>query len=104
MKKLLLLLTVSTIFFSCSSDEDTIEISNDFISGEVIYTGEPEVDGCGYMLIIDEERYKPINLPPSYHQHKLKVMLTYKEDPTGYLCGDLPYPQTTIEILEIIKK
>lgn len=103
MKKLLLLLIISTIYFSCSSDEGTVEISNDFVSGEVIYTGEPEVDGCGYMLIIDEGRYKPINLPPNYQQHKLKVMLTYKEDPTGYQCGDLPYSQTTIEILEIVK-
>jgi hypothetical protein len=104
MKKLFLLLSTLIILFSCSSDEGAIETDNDFVTAEVIYTGEPEVDGCGYMLIIDEERYKPFNLPTKFKQHKLKVMLTYKIDPKGFLCGDLPYAQTTIEILDIIKK
>lgn len=104
MKKLFLLFTSLLTFASCSSDEDTVAINNDFVSAEVIYTGEPEVDGCGYMLKIEDERYKPINLPSKYRQNRLKVMLTFKEDPTGYFCGDLPYPQTTIEILEIVKE
>jgi hypothetical protein len=104
MRKLLVLLTILPMCFSCSSDEGTLETNKDFVNAEVIYTGEPEVDGCGYMLKIEDDRYKPVNLPSQYQQHKLQVMIIYQEDPAGYLCGDLPYPIATIEILDIIKK
>lgn len=42
-----------------------------------MYTGEPEVDGCGYMLKIVEEMYKPLNLSADFQMDSLKVSVTY---------------------------
>lgn len=67
----------------------------------VVYTGEPEVDGCGYMLRIDGEEYKPLNLPAHYQQDSLELAVAYEQDPSGFLCGDLTHPVPTIHLTEM---
>ena len=84
---------------NCQEKEPITELS--FTSALVLYTGEPEVDGCGYMLKIGDEQYKPLNLAPKYQKDSLHLTLSYEIDSSGFSCGDLPYPKTTIRLIEV---
>ena len=75
----------------------------DFVKGTIHYTGDPSVDGCGFIINIDNNEYKPMNLSSDYEQDGLKVKVKYEETADGFSCGDLPTPKTTIKILKIKK-
>ena len=62
MKRLTLLIYCALFVISCNSEppEPKAEIV-DFTSVKVIWTGEYEVDGCGFFVEVDSIRYKPTN-------------------------------------------
>jgi hypothetical protein len=55
----------------------------------VIDTGNPMLDGCGWLIDIDgtNDRYSPTNLPDSYKTANLKVHISYKILLTRFQCG-----------------
>lgn len=97
-----MILFTNFTFTSCQ-EKGTIP-SIKLIEALVLYTGEPEVDGCGYMLKIGDEQYKPLNLSPQHQTDSLELLIEYEVDPTGFHCGDLPHPKTTVRLIEAYKK
>jgi hypothetical protein len=70
-------------------------------SAKLIWTGDYEVDGCGFFIEIDTVQYKPINegiIPPEYKRvEPISITVQYIDllYETEYYCGDLPNPQKT---------
>jgi len=94
--------------FACNKDLTTNEGDDHAIKkagteGLILFTGEIAVDGCGYMLKLEDHLYKPINLPASFEIDSLKVIVNYELTQDGYQCGLSPTPKTTIKINEIKK-
>lgn len=74
-----------------------------FKEGTIIYGGAPEVDGCGWEILIDSVYYHPVNLSLEYQINDLPVLIKYKSDPEDFRCGrgGMDYP--SIRITEIKK-
>jgi hypothetical protein len=65
-------------------DDDTLGESYD---ATVVYMGAPEVDGCGWLIMIDETYYYPVNLEEKYKIEDLPVRISYTYDPIEFRCG-----------------
>jgi len=59
----------------------------DFQLGTVIFTGAPEVDGCGWLIQIDSANYHPVNLDDAFRINGLGVRIKYDEVTDVYRCG-----------------
>ncbi len=72
-----------------------------FKTGVVVYAGAPEVDGCGWEVLIDSVYYHPVNLDTDFQMNSLIVLLKYVSDPEEFRCGrgGITYP--SIRITEI---
>ncbi|MFQ6607052.1 MAG: hypothetical protein ACE5EE_00800 [Fidelibacterota bacterium] len=75
--------------------DKTEELCDD---GTIIYTGSEELDGCGFMVMIDSINHKPTNLPVQFEDDGLEVTLCYEVLPDT-LCF-LVFPPV-IEITDI---
>lgn len=53
----------------------------------VVFMGAPEVDGCGWLMLIEEEYFYPVNLADEYKIDSLAVQIKYYYDPIEYRCG-----------------
>ncbi|MEQ9186583.1 MAG: hypothetical protein RLP15_02545 [Cryomorphaceae bacterium] len=54
----------------------------------VIYDyGEPAVDGCGWVIEINQVVYKPLELPSTFQEDELEVEITYEILSTKSDCG-----------------
>ena len=64
----------------------------------VVFMGAPEVDGCGWLMLIEEEYYYPVNLADEYKIDSLVVQIKYYYDPIEYRCGrgGVRYPSIRI--------
>ena len=76
-----------------------------FRKATVVYGGAPEVDGCGWLIVVDSLTYHPVNLGIDYQISDLPVLLKY-EFPVvtdEFRCGrgGMVYP--SIRITEIKK-
>ena len=99
-KQILLLTFVIGAILSCDNDEEIL--TND---GVLIWSGNYEVDGCGFFLIIHDTKYKPVNesiIDESFETDSTDVSVEYvllkKEH--EYICG--LHPPRTIDGLKII--
>ena len=73
MKKTLLYIVVLFSIVSCSSDSEF-----DITMATIVDGGNPALDGCGWLVRIDSENYKPVNLPAGFEVDDLAVTLTYE--------------------------
>lgn len=98
MKKILLFIFILLVLVFSSACEE----GNDVIfeqDAKLIWTGEYDVDGCGFFIEIDTIQYKPENegiIPPEYKKSEpLEVTVQYIDllYEIEYSCGDLPDPQ-----------
>lgn len=108
MKQILLLL-ISIFFFialiSCEKGNE-VNYERDAI---LTWTGEYDVDGCGFFVEIDSIQYKPENegiIPKAFKTtDTLKVTIQYIDVlyEIEYYCGDLPEGQKSkaIKLLSI---
>ncbi len=76
----------------------------------LIWTGDYEVDGCGFIIVIDQVEYKPINedfIAEELKDGETEVTLTYIHltDQIEKFCGDKPDPFIfeAIRVLSVIK-
>lgn len=103
MKKLIKIFLLSgiIIFTSFSCDEN-----DDFIKGDgiIIDAGNPAVDGCGWLIEISNETYKPIELDEQFQENNLEVTLEYKVLDSERSCGWLLEKYKEINIKNIVKK
>jgi hypothetical protein len=68
---------------------------------EVINTGAPEVDGCGWLIRINDKLYYPVNLADNYKVENLPVRIEYSEIREIYRCGRSGAPFISIHIFHI---
>lgn len=96
--RFVLTLIAAFLVISCEepSSDKTIELCED---GIIKYIGSPELDGCGFMVMIDSINHKPTNLPAQFEDHDLEVTLCYEVLPDSHVC--FLYLVPAIEISEI---
>ena len=90
MKKIdviLLLFILVLVFgaFGCKHNGDVAD--SQYKKGIVLYLGDPAVDGCGWMVQVNDSLYYPINLEPQFKVESLKVMLNYTVLGSTRTCG-----------------
>lgn len=95
LKTLFFIVILVSFFTACEEGNDVIVEPNAIL----IWTGEYDVDGCGFFIEIDSIKYKPENesiLPPEYKTAEpLSVTIQYIDllYDIEYSCGDLPEVQ-----------
>lgn len=79
----------------CSTEKDAV----------IHWSGEPELDGCDWQVLIDNTPYHPENLPVNFKIEGLKVKVKYtiKEKQNDYWCS-FGITLKTIDIKSISKK
>lgn len=85
------------------SDYPDDEDPDVWITATIVYTGAPEADGCGWLVMIDDEYYYPVNLEDEYRIENLPVKIRYAYDPIEFRCGrgGTPYPSIRISDIRI---
>ncbi|RYG44434.1 MAG: hypothetical protein EOO01_19520 [Chitinophagaceae bacterium] len=100
MRKILLgIATLAVLSVSCKKDKD-------FIKATVLDTGDITVDGCGYLLRLEDGRdEKPVQLPSAYMHDGMKVLVKYHGSGVMDTCRALP-PKEFYEkvVIDEIKK
>jgi hypothetical protein len=88
--------------FSCRKDEKKSTIQFQNVSGMVLYFGDPSVDGCGWLIKIDNVVFSPISLDSNFKKDSLKVTLDYNVLNSTWNCGwrEPGYPQIEIKNLK----
>ncbi|MDD4645226.1 MAG: hypothetical protein PHY99_04480 [Bacteroidales bacterium] len=84
---------------SCKKEHCDCEYGS--YKGTVVFTGAPEVDGCGWLIRIDSVNYHPVNLSKDYQIDGLMVTLKYEKESEGYRCGRGSSLIPSIRIVEI---
>ena len=81
---LFVMLTVGFIAVSCDNKSNReLQTTN----GLVLNYGNPEVDGCGWVIKVDTVVYSPVNLDTAFKQDSLKVKVDYQILNTYFSCG-----------------
>ena len=76
------------IITACSKDkcnephEDRLEAT-----ATVINSGSPALDGCGWLIRIDNKDYSPDNLPENFQFNNIQVKIVYTISDAQYNCG-----------------
>ena len=66
----------------------------------ILYTGEPAVDGCDWVVVINEKSYHPQNLPDEFQEENLNVQIRYKLTDEDFVCGFSSIPEIFIHSIE----
>lgn len=74
-----------------------------FKEATVVYGGAPEVDGCGWLVVIDSVYYHPVDLLIDFRIEDLPVLVKYQSDPEEFRCGRGGVVYHSIRITEIRK-
>ncbi|WKV10741.1 hypothetical protein [Marivirga harenae] len=74
------------------------------VSALIVFDGSPAVDGCGWLIQIDQEFQAPVNLDSAFMIESLEVVLSYNFLESNRLCGWRDPGYKEIEILEIKKQ
>ena len=98
------LLFVLSAFFAVSCDNDDPAVDANWYEGVVYWTGAPEVDGCGWLLLVEGVSYHVENLPDAFKVDNLEVWIKTKEVDDVYNCGLGQIQYATLEIRQIIEK
>ena len=75
------------VTFSCRKAENKLPSQNFNVQGTVLFFGEPEVDGCGWMIKVDDELFSPVSLDPVFKKDNLKVIIDYNILNSTWNCG-----------------
>lgn len=76
MKTKIFLILFATIILLVGCKKNDIEtFKSDAI---VIFEGDPAIDGCGYFLLISNEKYKPVTLEQQFCEDSLYVEIKYQ--------------------------
>ncbi len=83
--------------FQCENND-----KNKLLKAEIVFTGLPAADGCGWLLNINDKSVSPVNLPEKFQVKGMKVDVDLAYLSTSFQCGMSPnnkIPQ--VEILNI---
>ena len=108
MKKIIILFIICALGTLCSCSKDSDNIQGE---GLLTWSGDYEVDGCGFLITINGHEYKPENesiIDNSYKTSSIHVIVEYQllNRKIEYSCGDLPTStlKDGIKIITIRKK
>ena len=97
------LLSITLVFillqmaFKCE-DQHTLDLQE----ATIVNSGPVAADGCGWLILIDEEEYSPTNLEEQYQKAGLKVKVEARLLDTEFQCGMNPdHKLPMIEIISI---
>lgn len=102
MRAIVYLLILVIGISSCEKDDDSL--GTDWEEGVVYFTGEPAVDGCGWLLLSEGESYHLKNLDEEFKIDGLNVWFRYDDLDETYTCGLGATEFETLELGEIINK
>jgi hypothetical protein len=97
----LLPLCVVMLGAGCEKDEES-DIKD--AHGLVMYYGDPAVDGCGWIIKINNSEYSPINLDSKFHEDSLEIILDYDTLISTWNCGWRQPGYQQIQIIAINTK
>jgi len=99
------LMLAALLFLSggCLQVENMFSISDNRIvkEAEIVYTGAPEVDGCGWMIRVGDKLYHPDNLADQFKTENLPVLINYLDTREIFRCGRGGVSYQTIRILRM---
>lgn len=102
----------STLFFTllllvvmgCSKKEyQMLPKDTQVASGEIIDSGDPSYDGCGWLINIAGNAFSVDNLDDKFKENGLKVKVYYQNSKYHYLCGRGAKPYGVIRIVKAEK-
>ncbi|NQV52109.1 MAG: hypothetical protein HQ500_02950 [Flavobacteriales bacterium] len=91
--KLFLLLAMSLALTACEKF--------DIESGTIYDFGDPAVDGCGWVIEINQIIYKPTDLPMAYQVDELEVEIKYAVLKEWASCGRVADAFSQVELRKI---
>lgn len=100
LSKIIILLGL-TLFMAFSCDKEEDYITSDAI---IIDAGDPAVDGCGWLIEISNETFKPTELGEEFHENNLFVTIEYQVLDSEWTCGWILEKYKEINIKSIVKK
>jgi hypothetical protein len=71
--------------------------------GKVVFAGDTSYNGCGFLINILNQKYKPVNLNEEFKEPDIWVTLEYRILNQQFSCNDPVEQYFKIEILEIDK-
>jgi len=71
-----------------------------FAEARVRYAGDPDTNGCGYILEFAGESFHPVDLDPQFQQDSLELGITFRYLETVYTCG---IPEDSLREIEILE-
>ncbi len=86
MKNLIPFLFILSLFFVACSDNDErlvdacpdgLENCFSAVDAIIVWEGNPDADGCGFVLKVGDDRFHPENLTDEYAIEDLEVSVTY---------------------------
>src|SRR5690554_5782310 len=80
---------------------DKQEEPGEWLDAIVLDLGSPSVDGCGFLIEIEQKIYYPINLAEKHHIDKKHVKVRYNALEGMYTCG-FPHSNNKFPRIEII--
>lgn len=90
MFRILSILALSLIALSCNKEKPAKGIVHDF--------GPLELDGCGWIIEVNDEILKPEELAVAYQQEGLEITFDYKLEGYKANCGFQPDAHEAIRI------
>ena len=97
-KNIILLAFLSIFVFACSSDENENPDPKTSFEDAFIRLGP---DDCGFLLEIENDRYKPVNLDSSFMAPNLRVNGSYRKVGSILTCGMKSNSYEKIRIVDI---
>lgn len=71
-----------------------------FLDGVIVDLGSPAVDGCGFMLNVNNEFYYPSNLDSRYKTDGRRVKVRFSILEEKHICG-FPQSETKFQKIDI---
>ncbi|CEN33309.1 hypothetical protein [Capnocytophaga cynodegmi] len=101
--KTILAFLLLVIIGCCKKEEEVFPKDTLIAQGEITDWGSPIVDGCGWLIKIDENTFAMDNFNEKFKENNLKVKVYYLQTDFHYLCGRGGKPFRVIRILKMEK-
>jgi len=82
--------------------EESVE-QTDRMDAVTFFTGDPAVDGCGWLLITEQDTLSPVNLDSEFHEDSLKVRIRYKKLSDSVFCAWRKTGYKSVELTDIVR-
>ena len=104
--RILIFFLFALFVMSCDNQSpiDEVPPEHEDVSARIVFDGSPAVDGCGWLIQIDQEFQAPVNLDSAFMIESLEVVLSYSTLESTWNCGWRLPGYKEIEIVDIEKQ